>query len=281
MVASTHRRTETGKPPLTWSRYRYPESLIRFAAVLGVLVFLAYSVQFLNIDLQRVIGAFPRLAEILAARYYPPDLAYVMDHGFLLSVLRTLQMSLLGGAFGVLLAIPLAWFAAYNVTLHRLLAYPFGRLAIMGSRAIHETIWTILFVTIIGFGMFAGVLALTMFCIGFAGKLFADEIEAIDMGPIEALRSTGAGPLQVFQYGVVPQVRVAFTGIAIYTWDVAFRAATVVGFFGGGGMGWYLQRTVQELQSTRVAAILLTIIVLVGIAEIFSGWLRNTVHRMR
>ena len=280
MVASIHRRSDT-KPPLTWSRYRYPQSLFRFAALLGVLVFLAYSVHFLNIDLQRVIGAFPRLAEILATRYYPPDLAYVMDGGFLLSVLRTLQMSLLGGAFGVLLAIPLAWFAAYNVTLHRLLAYPFGRLAIMSSRAIHETIWTILFVTIIGFGMFAGVLALTMFCIGFAGKLFADEIEAIDMGPIEALRSTGAGPLQVFQYGVVPQVRVAFTGIAIYTWDVAFRAATVVGFFGGGGMGWYLQRTVQELQSTRVAAILLTIIALVGIAEIFSGWLRNTVHRMR
>lgn len=281
MVASIHRRSDGTKPPLAWSRYRHPESLIRFAALLLILAFLAYSVNFLNIDLQRVVGAFPRLAEILATRYYPPDLAYVMDGGFLLSVLRTLQMSLLGGAFGVLLAIPLAWFAAYNVTLHRLLAYPFGRLAIMGSRAIHETIWTILFVTIIGFGMFAGVLALTMFCIGFAGKLFADEIEAIDMGPIEALRSTGAGPLQVFQYGVVPQVRVAFTGIAIYTWDVAFRAATVVGFFGGGGMGWYLQRTVQELQSTRVAAILLTIIVLVGIAEVFSGWLRNTVHRMR
>ena len=281
MVASSHRRSDSTKPPLTWSRYRFPESLIRFGALLGILVFLAYSVNFLNIDLQRVVGAFPRLAEILATRYYPPDLAYVMDGGFLLSVLRTLQMSLLGGAFGVLLAIPLAWFAAYNVTLHRLFAYPFGRLAIMSARAIHETIWTILFVTIIGFGMFAGVLALTMFCIGFAGKLFADEIEAIDMGPIEALRSTGAGPLQVFQYGVVPQVRVAFTGIAIYTWDVAFRAATVVGFFGGGGMGWYLQRTVQELQSTRVAAILLTIIVLVGIAEVFSGWLRNTVHRMR
>ena len=77
-----------------------------------------------------------------------------------------------------------------------------------------------------------------MFCVGFAGELFTDEIEAIDMGPVEALRSVGAGPLQVFQYGVVPQVRVAFVGIAIYTWDVAFRAATVVGFFGGGGMGF-------------------------------------------
>ena len=70
------------------------------------------------------------------------------------------------------------------------------------------------------------------------------------MGPAEALRSVGAGSLQVFQYGVVPQVRVAFAGIAIYTWDVAFRAATVVGFFGGGGMG------------------------LVTVAELGSGWLR-------
>ena len=125
-------------------------------------------------------------------------------------------------------------------------AYPIGRSLIIGSRAIHETIWTVLFVTVLGFGMLAGVLALTMFCVGFAGKLFTDEIEAIDMGPVEALRSVGAGPLQVFQYGVLPQVRVAFAGIAIYTWDVAFRAATVVGFFGGGGMGWYLKRTVQN-----------------------------------
>lgn len=281
MAEIVSRFDDTAPAPRRWSRYRYPDSLIRFGALLGLLVFLAYSVHFLNLDLRRLAGAFPRLAEILATRYFPPDLAYVMDGGFLLSVLRTLQMSLLGGAFGVLLAIPLAWFAAHNVTLSRMLAYPFGRLAIMGSRAIHETIWTILFVTVLGFGMFAGVLALTMFCIGFAGKLFADEIEAVDMGPVEALRSAGAGPLQVFQFGVLPQVRVAFTGIAIYTWDVAFRAATVVGFFGGGGMGWYLQRTVQEMQTTRVAAILLTIIALVSLAEIFSFWLRNRIARMR
>lgn len=258
-----------------WSRFPFPETLIRFSALLGVLVFLAWSVHFLNLDLQRVLGAFPRLGAILADRYFPPELGFVLDHRFLNSVLNTIQMSILGGAMGVLLAIPLAWFASYNVTLHRWLVYPFGRLSIMGCRAIHETIWTILFVTIIGFGMFAGVLALTMFCIGFAGKLFSDEIEAIDMKPVEALRSTGAGPLQVFVYGVLPQVKIAFVGISIYTWDVAFRAATVVGFFGGGGMGWYLQRATYELQSTRVAAILLTIIALVSISEVVSGWLRQ------
>jgi phosphonate transport system permease protein len=258
-----------------WTRFPFPETLIRYSVLLAILVFLAWSVHFLKLDLQRILGAFPRLAAILADRYYPPELGFVSDRRFLLSVLNTIQMSILGGALGVLLAIPLAWFASHNVTLHRWVIYPFGRLSIMGCRAIHETIWTILFVTVIGFGMFSGVLALTMFCIGFAGKLFSDEIEAIDMKPIEALRSTGAGPLQIFVFGVLPQVKIAFVGISIYTWDVAFRAATVVGFFGGGGMGWYLSRATYELQSTRVAAILLTIIVLVSISEVLSGWLRQ------
>ena len=266
------------KPERTWSRYRYPESLIRWGAMLAVLVFIAWSIRFLNIDLARLLGAFPRLFDLLATRYFPPDLAFLRDPGYLESMLRTLQMSVLGGAFGVALAIPLAWLGTSNLIPGRHLGYWFGRLGVMGCRAIHETIWTVLFVTILGFGMFAGIMALTMFCIGFAGKLFADEIEAIDMGPVQALRSVGAGPLQVFQYGVLPQVRVAFVGIGIYTWDVAFRAATVVGFFGGGGMGWYLKRAVQELDTPRVAAILISIIALVAIAEVLSMWVRRWVR---
>ena len=123
--------------------------------------------------------------------------------------------------------------------------------------------------------MLAGVSALTMFCIGFAGKLFSDEIEAIEMGPVDAMRAAGANSFQVFLFAVVPQVRVAFTGIAIYTWDVAFRAATVVGFFGGGGMGWYLKQNVQQLENLRVGAIILSIILLVLIAEFLSGLCRR------
>jgi len=144
---------------------------------------------------------------------------------------------------------------------------------------VHETIWAILFVTILGFGMMAGVFALTMFCIGFAGKLFAEEIEAIDMGPVEAIRATGASELAVMAYGVFPQVRVAFTGIGIYTWDVAFRAATVIGFFGAGGMGWYLKRNVLQIETHRVAAILVSIIVLVLVSEAVSAWARARVAK--
>ena len=268
------------KHKLSWSRYSFPESLWSFGTVLSILVFLGYSLHFLNIDVLVMLTALGKLGGVIADRFYP-EISYVTNPGYLSSILDTLQMSFLGGILGVILAIPLAWFSAWNVTPHRMIFFPFGRLCVISSRAIHETIWTILFVSILGFGMLAGVSALTMFCIGFAGKLFSDEIEAVDIGPVEAMRAAGANSFQVFIFAVMPQVRVAFTGIAIYTWDVAFRAATVVGFFGGGGMGWYLKRNVQQLENLRVGAIILSIIAMVLAAEFISSWLRETVNRSK
>lgn len=179
------------------------------------------------------------------------------------------------------LALPLAWLGAFNVSPVLGLGASAERFGVMAARAVHETIWTILFVMVLGFGMLSGVLTMTMFCVGFAGKLLSDEIEAIDMGPVEALCAAGASPLQVFQHAVLPQVRVAVVAIGVYTWDVAFRAATVVGFFGGGSMGVYLKQTVQQLDTHRTAAILLVIIGLVTLAEIGSTFLRRAVQRMR
>jgi phosphonate transport system permease protein len=224
---------------------------------------------------------FGRVGALISERYYPPEIDYVMETDYLSSVFDTIQMAYLGALFGMMMAVPLGWFGAYNMTPSRRYVYPLARLVAMSTRAVHETIWAILFVTILGFGMMAGVLALTMFCIGFAGKLFAEEIEAIDMGQVEAIRSTGASELSVMLYAVFPQVRVAFTGIGIYTWDVAFRAATVVGFFGAGGMGWYLKRNVLQIETTRVSAILLSIIVLVLVSEGVSAWARARVAKAK
>ncbi|HEX9702230.1 MAG TPA: phosphonate ABC transporter, permease protein PhnE [Rhodospirillales bacterium] len=271
---------EGDTPPRTWSRFKYPDSLIRYGVFLATLVFLAYSLVYMDVKVDRLLELFSRVGALLADRYYPPDLSLLRQPLYLESVVETVQMAYLGALFGLLLSVPLAWVAAFNVTPYRFL-YPCGRLAIMACRAVHEMIWTILFVSILGFGMLAGVLALTMFCIGFAGKLFSEEIEAIDMGPVEAIRAVGGNSLQVFVYAVLPQVRVAWTGIAIYTWDVGFRAATVVGFFGAGGMGWYLLRHVQQLENQQVAAILISIIVLVIVSETVSAWARNRVSRAR
>ncbi len=282
MTPANDTRAMPGTPaPREWSRFKYPDSVIRYGLWLAVFGFIVYSIEYLNIPLERLLGMFGRMGETLANRYYPPDIQYIMDADYFEYVVETIQMAYLGALFGLLVTVPLGWFAAYNLTPSRRFVYPVARLITMGCRAVHEMIWTILFVTVLGFGMLPGVLALTMFCIGFAGKLFAEEIEAVDMGPVEALRATGANALQVMVYGVWPQVRVAFTGISIYTLDVAFRAATVVGFFGAGGMGWYLKRSVQQLETQRVAAILLSIVVLVVIAELLSAWARLRISRAK
>jgi phosphonate transport system permease protein len=268
-------------PKREWSRFRFPGSLIRYAAWLSVFVFLAYSVEFLEIPLERLLGIFGRMGDTLANRYYPPDIEYIMEADYFEYVVETIQMAYLGALFGLVATVPLGWFASFNMTPSKRYVYPVARLMTMSCRAVHEMIFAIIFVSILGFGMLPGVLALTFFCTGFAGKLFAEEIEAIDMGPVDAMRATGANLFQIMVFGVFPQVRVAFTGIAIYTWDVAFRAATVVGFFGAGGMGWYLKRNVLQIESERVSAILLSIVVLVFISEMLSAWARNAAMKMK
>ncbi len=278
---ATQTRSRSKTAPHEWRRFKFPESLYSWGGVLLALVFLSYSVIYLNIPLERFFNMFGRVGALITDRYYPPEMDYVMEPDYLSSVFDTIQMAYLGALFGMMMAVPLGWFGSYNMTPSRRYVYPLARLIAMSTRAVHETIWAILFVTILGFGMMAGVLALTMFCIGFAGKLFAEEIEAIDMGQVEALRSTGASELSVMVYAVFPQVRVAFTGIGIYTWDVAFRAATVVGFFGAGGMGWYLKRNVLQIETTRVSAILISIIFLVLISEVVSAWARARVAKAK
>ena len=263
----------------TWSRFRYPQSLYKYAAVLGTLALIAYSLEYLKIPIDRLPGMMGRMGEMLARRYFPPNVSHVLNADYLHSVVETLQMSYLATVLGIAAAIPLAWFGAYNMTPSRRFLYPVARLFIMACRSVHEMIWTILLVALLGFGMLPGALALTLFCIGFAGKLFSEAVEAIELGQVEAIRSAGGNALQVFVFAVLPQVRVAWTGITIYTWDVVFRAATVVGFFGAGGMGWYLRESVQRVASRDVAAILLSIIAVVVISELVSAWLRNRIAR--
>ena len=258
---------------------RVPDSFFRYAALVGTLGVVAWSIDRLNIDLDRLPGVLGRMGTTLAQRYFPPNVAHVVQPDYLHSVLETLQMSYLATVFGLLLAIPLAWLASHNVTPSPRIGYPIARLVVIACRSVHEMIWTILLVAILGFGMLPGVIALTLFCVGFAGKLFAEAVEAVDDGPVEALRAAGANAMQVFVFAVLPQVRVAWAGIAIYTWDVVFRASTVVGFFGAGGMGHYLRESVQKVESRQVSAIILTIVVIVIVAELFSAWARARIAK--
>lgn len=262
-----------------WRRFRFPQSLYKYIALLAGLWFVQWSLEVLRIDVERLPGLVERIGDVLARRYWPPDLAHVVQPDFLDAIVDTFQMSYVATVVGLLVAVPLAWFASFNMTPSRRLLYPVCRFVIMGSRSVHEMIWTIVLVAIVGFGMLPGTLAMTLFCIGFGGKLMTEAVESIRKGPVEAIRATGAGHLQTFIFAVLPQVRVAWAGIAIYTWDVVFRASTVVGFFGAGGMGHYLRESVQRVESRQVTAIILTIIAIVIAAELFSAWARARIAR--
>jgi phosphonate transport system permease protein len=268
-----------GGVPLTWRRFRYPQSLYKYGGLLATLAFIAFALDYLAIPLERLPGMLGRMGESLGRRYFPPNVEHVLRPEYVHSLVETLQMSYLATILGLGLAVPLAWFASFNMTPSRRFVYPVARLVIMACRSVHEMIWTIIAVAVLGFGMLPGTIALTLYCIGFAGKLFSEAIESIRPGQVEAIRATGANHFQVFVYAVLPQVRVAWTGISIYTWDVSFRAATVVGFFGAGGMGWYLRESVQRVASRDVAAILLSIILIVIISELLSAWLRTRIAK--
>jgi phosphonate transport system permease protein len=271
--------TNSARPLPEWKRFRYPQSLYKYMALLAGLAFVWWSLEVLRIDVDRLPGLFGRIGDVLARRYWPPEFAHVLQPDFIDAIIDTFQMSYVATVAGLLIAVPLAWFASSNMTPGRRLLYPASRLFIMGSRSVHEMIWTIVLVAIVGFGMLPGTLAMTLFCIGFGGKLMTEAIEAVRKGPVEAIRATGAGHLQTFVYAVLPQVRVAWAGIAIYTWDVVFRASTVVGFFGAGGMGHYLRESVQKIESRQVSAIILTIVAFVIVAELLSAWARARIAR--
>jgi phosphonate transport system permease protein len=274
----------TSTPPLAkplpeWKRFRFPQSLYKWGFLAAALAFVWWSLEVLRIDLERLPGLFQRIADVLSRRYWPPEWSFIVKPEFLEAIVDTFQMSYVATVVGLLIAVPLAWFASFNMTPSRRVLYPVCRLIVMSCRSVHEMIWTIVLVAVVGFGMLPGTLAMTLFCIGFGGKLMAEAVEAIRKGPVEAIRATGAGHLQTFVFAVLPQVRVAWAGIAIYTWDVVFRASTVVGFFGAGGMGHYLRESVQRLETRQVSAIILTIVGIVIVAELFSAWVRGRIAR--
>ena len=212
-------------------------------------------------------------------RMMPPDMAYALQPGVLFRVVETIEMTFLGSFIGTVINLVVAWIAAWNVTPNRRYLYPLGRGILVMARSVPVLIWGMLLVAILGFGPLAGVIALTLLTISFAGKLMSEQVEAIDMGPVEAMRATGASPVKVYLFGIIPQVKPAWIGIAIYNWDSIFRASTVLGFVGAGGLGIYLRMNIQELEYENAMGVITLIICLVIVSEITSHFLRGRFYK--
>jgi phosphonate transport system permease protein len=248
----------------TWSRaWRF---LLGFAALLVV----AQSLIVVQARPQDLITGVGGMADFLR-RSLPPDLSQLDT--YLWPSFETVDIALFGTLAGVLLALPLAVLAAENVSPSPALYFA-ARGVISFCRAVHELVWALLFVTAVGLGPFPGGLALAVHSVGMLGRLFAEQIENMDMGPIEALTLTGASRLQVFTHGVVPSVLPALAGISLYRLDENIRSSLVLGFVGAGGIGFYLLTAMNLFQYRQVSTLLVVTFILVIAAERGSAILR-------
>nr|WP_273377644.1 phosphonate ABC transporter, permease protein PhnE [Actinopolymorpha pittospori] len=210
----------------------------------------------------------------LLRRAMPPDMA--QTPGVLPAVLETVDTALLGTLAAVVIAVPLACCAADNITPHRIVYY--GARTLIGLfRAVPDLVWALLFVTAVGLGPFAGVLALAVHSIGMLGRLIAEAIEDGEALPVQALSVTGANRLQVITHAVLPGVLPTAVGIALYRLDENVRASLVLGFVGAGGIGFELLTSMSLFNYQKVAMLLIVTFVLVLGVERGSAALRRRV----
>jgi phosphonate transport system permease protein len=191
--------------------------------------------------------------------------------------LESLQVAVWGTLFGVIIAVPVCFFAARNLTPHPAV-YHATRQLLNGMRGINEIILALIFVAAIGLGPFAGVLALALHGAGMLGKFFAEAIEDIDEGPLEAFRSAGVGPFKTFFFGVLPQVMPTWLGVIFYRLETNVRQSTVLGMVGAGGIGFELVSSMKLFKYQDTATCILVILAMVLAADLISARVRAMIR---
>lgn len=193
-------------------------------------------------------------------------------------MIQTVLLALMATIFAIVFAIPFSFLGARNLmTRSRFgtIVYYIVRFVMNLTRAIEPLIWAIIFAVWVGIGPFAGVLALTIHSIAALGKLYSEQIEGIENGPLEAITATGANGGQRIMYGVVPQIVAPFIAFTLYRWDINVRMSTVIGLVGGGGIGFLLIQWINLLQYEKAAVAIWAIAIVVSIMDYSSAIIRE------
>lgn len=243
-----------------------------FGMVCAPLSLALFYVLGLRTDWSRLSGWADIAGKLL--QFLPPNVGVIP--GLMRATFDTVLMAFLATLAIGFLVPPVAWLAARNVSPHPL-AYLLGRGIIVLTRSVHELVWGLLFVVAVGLGPLAGILALSMRGIGFVAKVVAEEAEAIDPRPVEAIRATGANGLKVIILAVIPQVFPIYLGTLIFQWELDLRRAAVIGVVGGGGLGLAFHQAMVLLEWRDATAIVAILVVIVALGEVISRQLRKRV----
>lgn len=211
--------------------------------------------------------------------YFPPETSPVKIKGYLVALLETVAIAIWGTMLAIVCAVPVSFFAAQN-TLK--LIFPsddlksrstrksisFGVRRFLDScRGFNEFVMALIFVAVIGLGPYAGILALWIHTFGILGKVFSEQIEAIESGQVEALTSTGAGAFQTIAFSVMPQVLPVFVSYTLLRFESNVRSAAILGFVGAGGIGFLIFDKLNGYLFREVCTMMIIIIVTVGIID--------------
>lgn len=146
-------------------------------------------------------------------------------------------------------------------------------------RAVPDVVFALIFVTAVGLGPFAGVLALVVHNTGVMGKLWSEAVEEMDQGPVVALSTTGASRLAVVSHAVLPAVVPSLLGLLMYRLDVNVRSSLVLGLVGAGGIGFLINKSIKLFAFDEMLTYILIVLVLVIAVDLASGAVRRALAR--
>ena len=222
-----------------------------------------------EVSLGRMVEGLPYMWDFVR-RMVPPDLSVLGNA--VRGAIETVQIAIVGTAVAAVLALPVGFAAARNAA-PRWLFYS-SRLLLNAFRAVDTLVYALFFVAAVGLGPFPGVLAVIVYTATVLAKLYSEAIEAIEPGPVEAVRATGATRLQVLRWGVLPQLALQFLSFTLYRFETNIRAAAILGFVGAGGIGFYVQTYLRLLNYPAAASVLLVLVALVMVIDFASSRLR-------
>ena len=240
-------------------------------ALLVVLALSVWSVDALDISIETFVRGYNNAVDFLGRTVpftFPP-----LDELWMM-IGQTLAIVVLATVLGFALSLPIALLAAANTTPHPIVRHA-ARVAVVLLRAVPDFVIAVFLVRVFGLGTLPGILALGVGSIGMMGKLYADAIEEVDPGPVEALRTAGAGRLQQIVGGVLPQIRPQLVATALHAFDINLRGSVLLGFVGVSGIGMYISAALETMNYPRGMGLTLVLLVLCLLAELVSGLVRR------
>ena len=249
----------------TWKTYLFISTLI--ASLIFVTIDLEINFIELFSDSSKYFGD-------IFNRMLPPDFSNL--NNLILAMFETIEIAFLGTFIAIALSIPVGLFSARNLA-PNYFVFLIARIITIFFRAIPEFIIAMILVIAVGFGAIPGVLALGLHTMGFLAKFYAEDIEHVNKGPIEALKSSGASKRQIISFAVIPQIIPSFVANNLYILDRNIRMATMLGIVGAGGIGYELQSSFRMFEYQKVSAIIIIIFATIFLIDHLSSFIRSKI----